>query len=211
MTERFKLYNYDLDEHCYKVRLLLAVLHVEVEQIAVDVFPGKEQEKPEFLDLNPLGRLPVLQDDGLILFGTEAILAHLGRNHDLSGRYLPEYGKSFARTMQWLNFSAHDLEVTSLARQQAIFDAPGEPSFLKGQSKKMLRIMDDAMTVQMFDGFDFFAGAHATIADIALFPAFALSRDYGLDHDEFPALRRWARRIRNLPGFITMPGIPHYH
>ena len=43
------------------------------------------------------------------------------------------------------------------------------------------------------------------------FPAFALSRDFGIDHDAFPALRRWARRLRRLPGFVTMPGIPDYH
>jgi hypothetical protein len=39
----------------------------------------------------------------------------------------------------------------------------------------------------------------------------ALSRDFGVDHDEYPALRRWARRFRKLPGFLTMPGIPDYH
>ena len=49
------------------------------------------------------------------------------------------------------------------------------------------------MTRQHFDGLEFFAGATATIADIALFPSFALSRDFNIDHDAFPALRRWAR------------------
>jgi glutathione S-transferase len=46
---------------------------------------------------------------------------------------------------------------------------------------------------------------------VALFPLFALSRDFGIDHDEFPGLRRWIRRFRALDGFITMPGIPDYH
>ena len=36
-------------------------------------------------------------------------------------------------------------------------------------------------------------------------------RQFGIDHDEYPALRRWARRFRTLPGFKTMPGIPDYH
>jgi glutathione S-transferase len=44
-----------------------------------------------------------------------------------------------------------------------------------------------------------------------LFPAIALSRDFGVDHDEFAALRRWMSRVRSLPGFITMPGIPAYY
>ena len=29
--------------------------------------------------------------------------------------------------------------------------------------------------------------------------------------NELPALRRWMRRIRGIPGFLTMPGIPAYH
>ncbi len=54
-------------------------------------------------------------------------------------------------------------------------------------------------------------GGTPTIADVALFSAIALSRDFGIDHDEFAALRRWMDHVRTLPGFITMPGIPSYH
>jgi glutathione S-transferase len=54
------------------------------------------------------------------------------------------------------------------------------------------------------------AGAGPTIADVAVFPAIALSRDAEIEHDEYPALRRFIRRFRALPGFVTMPGIPDY-
>ena len=54
-------------------------------------------------------------------------------------------------------------------------------------------------------------GDHATLADIALFPSIALSRDFGVEHDEYPALRRWMRRVRGFEGFIVMPGIPAYY
>ncbi len=205
------LYNYDLDEHCYKVRLLLSILGIEAETISVDAFPGKEHLRPPLLELNPSGRLPFLKDGGLALFGAEAILAHLARNYGTQSGYLPVDGIGFAESMNWLMFSAHDLDVTSRARRQAIFDEPGDLAALRRESKMKLRIMDDHMTMREFDDVHFFAGLRPTIADIALFPAFALSRDYGLDHDEFPALRRWARRVRRLPGFINMPGIPHYH
>jgi glutathione S-transferase len=71
--------------------------------------------------------------------------------------------------------------------------------------------MDDHMTARGFAQLEWFTTGHPTIADIALFPAFALSRDFGIDHDEYTALRQWARRFRALPGFKTMPGIPDYH
>ena len=104
-----------------------------------------------------------------------------------------------------------DLGTTIAAHQHSLFDTPGDESSLRAASSQAIRIMDDHMTARGFAHADWFAAGHTTIADIALFPAFALSRDFGIDHDEYPALRRWARRFRALPGFKTMPGIPDYH
>jgi glutathione S-transferase len=211
MPATFVLYNYELDESCYKVRLALSLLGLQWQAIAVDVFPGKEHLTPPYLALNPSGRLPILRDGDLVLSGTEAILAHLARTHDPTGKWLPAQGTDFARVMQWLTFSAHDLGVTIAARQHSLFDTPGDEKSLRAASFRAIRIMDDHMTRRGFAQADWFAAGHATIADIALFPAFALSRDFGIDHDEYPALRRWARRFRALSGFKTMPGIPDYH
>jgi len=205
------LYNYELDESCYKARLALSMLGLEWQTVAVNVFPGNEQATPPFLAMNPLGGLPILRDGDLTLYGSEAILAHLARAHDASGKWLPADGAGFAKVMQWLVFSAGELAVTIAARKNALFDTPGDEAALRALAGEALRIMDDHMIARGFEGGDWFAAGQATIADIALFPAFALSRDFGVDHDEYPALRRWARRFRALPGFMTMPGIPDYH
>jgi glutathione S-transferase len=211
MTSGLVLYNYELDDSCYRVRLALSLLGLEWQAVAVDVFPGKEHLSPPFLALNPSGRLPILRDGDLVLHGTEAILAHLARSHDPTGKWLPSQGVEFAEVMQWLIFSAHDLGVTITARQHSLFGTRGDETSLRTASSRAIRIMDDHMTARGFAQEEWFATEHPTIADIALFPAFALSRDFGIDHDEYPALRRWARRFRALPGFRTMPGIPDYH
>jgi glutathione S-transferase len=211
MASGLVLYNYELDDSCYRVRLALSLLGLEWQAVAVDVFPGKEHLSPPFLAMNPSGRLPILRDGDLVLHGTEAILAHLARSHDRSGKWLPAQGRELAEVMQWLIFSAHDLGVTITARQHSLFGTSGDETSLRATSSRAIRIMDDHMTARGFEGLEWFAAGHPTIADIALFPAFALSRDFSIDHDEYPALRRWARRFRTLPGFKTMPGIPDYH
>jgi glutathione S-transferase len=205
------LYNYDLDENCYKVRLLLSCLGVEAEQVAVDVVPGKEHLSPAIRAMSPSGSLPVLRRNGLVLHEAEAILAYLARSHDPKGRFLPDDPDTFGRVMMWLTFAARELDAAVHARATAMMDAPGDIDALRAEAREALRIMDDHMTRQHFDGLEFFAGEQPTIADIALFPSFALSRDFNVDHDAFPALRRWARAVRKLDGFITMPGIPDYH
>jgi glutathione S-transferase len=211
MATALVLHNYELDDSCYRVRLALSMLGLEWTPVAVDVFPGKEHLTPRYLAMNPAGRLPILEDGDLFLHGTEAILAHLARTYDPSARWLPVQGADFAQVMQWLVFSARDLDATITARQQSLFNTAGDEAALRAASLKAIRIMDDHMTARGFAGAEWFATAHPTIADIALFPAFALSRDFAIDHDEYPALRRWARRFRALPGFKTMPGIPDYH
>ena len=58
------LYDYELSATSYAVRLLLAVLQLPHERIEIDVHPGREHESAWFLELNPLGQLPVIDDGG---------------------------------------------------------------------------------------------------------------------------------------------------
>lgn len=205
------LYNYELDESSYRARLLLSMLEVEYKTIAVDMFPGQEQTKPPMLALNPLGTLPVVTDGDLVLYGTEAVLLYIAKAYDPAREWLPQDAGKFGQVATWLGFAASALAPAIAARLQALFDTPGEETTLRAGARKAFRIMDDHMTLRQFDGAEWFVGSAATLADLALFPSFALSRDYGVDHDEYPALRRWIRRFRSLKGFKTMPGIPDYH
>src|SRR5580704_3054465 len=156
MANGLVLYNYELDDSCYRVRLALSLLGLEWQAMAVDVFPGKERLSPPFLALNPSGRLPILRDGDLVLHGTEAILAHLARAHDPSGKWLPTQGTEFAKVMQWLIFSAHDLGITIAARQHSLFDTPGNENSLRAASSAAIRMMDDHMTARGFAQADWF-------------------------------------------------------
>lgn len=206
-----RLYDDELDENGYKVRLLLGALGVPHETIAVDMVPGAEQTRPPLIDLNPLGTLPILVEGETVLREAEAILVYLARQHDPDGTWLPQEPAALAATMAWLVFAARDLHAATLARRAAMFDAPGDPSALEQAARAAFRIMEDHMSLRGFESAPWFVGESATIADLALFPGLALSRDHGIDHEPYPALRRWMRRVRSLQGFRTMPGIPDYH
>ncbi len=205
------LYNYELDDSSYRVRLFLSMLGLEYETFAVDMVPGNEQNSPDMLAMNPLGSLPILRDGEMVLTGTEAILAYLAKAYGADGSWLPQDARPFGSVMQWLTFSAGVLPDAIEARKVALFGLPGDLDGLKARAKRAFRIMDDHMTLRQIAGEEWFVGATPTIADVTLFPIFALSRDFGIDHDEFPALRRWIRRFRTIKGFKTMPGIPDYH
>jgi glutathione S-transferase len=205
------LYDYELDEHCYKVRLLLGVLGHPHNKVSVDVHPGHEHRSARYLRLNPLGTLPILTEGDAVLYGAEAILAYLARKYDAARAWLPDEPTKFGQVMQWLVFAIGDLKVASLARSRSLMGTEADEAVVERAARHAFRHMDDHMTKCEFDGAFWFVGRSPTIADIALFPAFALSRDFGVDHDEYPALRRWTARMRKIPGFVTMPGIPAYH
>ncbi|SFJ10563.1 glutathione S-transferase family protein [Celeribacter neptunius] len=204
------LHNYDLFEDCYRVRLLASCTNQALELVNVDAFPGAEEKSPAYLELNPLGRLPILQDGDLTLRDLSAILIYLAEK-DSEQRFLPKDPAARARMFDWLGFACRDLALAAEARAVALLDAPGDVASLRAKVRELFRVLDDHLTRQALKGEGFVAGATPSLADLALFPAFALSRDFNLDHDEFPQLRLWARRMRQIEGFITMPGIPDYH
>lgn len=205
------LHDFELDEGCYKVKLLLGALRLPFRKVDVDVFPGREQRSRRYLRLNPLGQLPIITDGEFVLRGAEAILAYLAHRYDQAKTWLPGDPVMFGEVMSWLGFAGSELQSAALARLHSIFEVELDGAAAAGAARRAFRIMDDHMTKREFSGGRWFVGGRSTIADIALYPAIALSRDFDIEHDEFPALRRWMRRMRGIPGFVTMPGIPAYH
>ena len=205
------LFDFELDDNCYKVRLLLSILGLSYRKEAVNMFPGAEHTKPALLALNPRGSLPILTEGDVVLSEAEAILCYLARAHDARGIWLPQDAKRFGETAMWLQFAIRDLDAAWLARRHAMLDEPADAATLGIAVRRAFRLMEDHMTHREFDDASWFVGDAPTLADLALFPAIALSRDFGIDHEAYPALRRWMRRVRTISGFLTMPGIPDYH
>lgn len=205
------LHDFELDEGCYKVRLALGALGLAYAKAAVNMIPAAEQTRPPLLLLNPLGTLPILTDGTVVLGDAEAILPYIALRYDPDRTWLPADPAAFGHVMAWLVFAARDLHAAVQARRHAMFDEPADAPAVQRAARRAFRIMDDHMTARGFAGAGWFVGSGPTLADIALFPSFALSRDYGIEHEAYPALRRWARQVRTVPGFTTMPGIPDYH
>src|SRR5271165_369931 len=86
-----------------KVALFLEEAGLPVELIPVDTRKG-DQFKPEFLRVNPNGKVPAIDDDGVFVFDSNAILLYLAEK---TGKFLPaNTPKNRAQLLSWLMFVA---------------------------------------------------------------------------------------------------------
>jgi glutathione S-transferase len=158
------------------------------------------------LAFNPAGDLPVLVDGDVALTDAAAILVHLCKHHDSTGLWRSD-GPGVQR---WIDFAAGPLAAVSEARKVTLFGAAGDRDALVRDARAVLRLIEDHLTERSLLGESFMAGKAPTLADVAIFAPIAISHDCGIGHEDYPAINLWQRRMRALPGFITMPGIPDY-
>ena len=202
------LHDYILSSDGYKVRLLLRMLERPFQTVKVDVHPGREQQGSAFLAINPLGTLPVLEEDGLRVWDAQAILSYLALRHDPERRWLPADPALAAQVAMWLAFAGRELGAPSRLRMAAITaeQLPGR-AVLEQTSLRAFDILDDHLAERAMEGTQWLVGDAPTIADIAAFPPVALAADAGLPLEGRPALWRWMGAVKRLPRFSVMPGV----
>lgn len=203
-----KLHNYVLSGNCYKIRLLIHFLRLKAELVPVDFFPGLEHKTPAFLDLNPLGQLPVLEDGDLVLRDAQAILLYLANRYDDTQLWWPANDPvKLGQVAMWLAFADQITATASAARLHDVLGYDLDVVAARKGANAAFRVLEDHLTEQGFSGRGWLVGDTATIADIACFPYTALAGDGGIVLDPYPAIRRWIRRFMAIDGFENMPGI----
>jgi glutathione S-transferase len=202
-----QLYDYVLSGSCYKIRLFLSLIGQKYKARPVDYYPGGEHKTPEFLELNPLGQIPVLQDGDTTLRDAQAILVYLAGKYDAARTWYPEDPETQGAIAMWLSFAGGEIMNSSSARLHDMLFYDFDIDKVRAAAHAAFRVLDDHLTDREIDGADWIVGNAPTIADIACFPYVALSGDGGISLDDYHAIRRWISRLKKLPGFEVMPGI----
>lgn len=204
------LYDLDRSGNCYKVRLFLSILGIEYRKVVVNTNAG-ENQRPEFLVLNPRGQVPVLIDDNMTIWDSTAILVYLARQYG-GETWLPLHPLPMAKVMQWLAMEQNEGRY-GLARARAIklnnptvFAKTGNLEDSQELGKVALRVLEKQLAESAWLVPE--AGG-PTIADFACYPYAALSSEGGISLEPFAAVRNWFERIRNLPGYVALPGSPN--
>lgn len=206
-----KLYDYELSGNCYKLRLMLSLLGLEYEKVGVEFFPGKAHKSDEFLALNPLGQLPVLEDGDLVLRDAQAILSYLAARYDHDDSWYPlDDPARLGEVNMWLAFADGLTSTASAARLAEVFGYELDADSARANAYERFAVLDRQLWFSEHEHHGWIcSGNRPSIADIACFPYVMLADEAGMSLMDYPAIRRWTDRVKRLPGFVVMSGIFH--
>ncbi|VAV89995.1 Glutathione S-transferase, unnamed subgroup [hydrothermal vent metagenome] len=194
-----KFYSFALSGHSHRVDLMLNLLGLPHENITIDLMKG-EQKTPEFLALNPFGTVPALEDDGVVLGDSNAIILYLAKKYG-GGKWLPEDPAQAAEVQGWLTVAASKIATgPASARLVTVFGASLDHEATKATANALFAVMDKALSDRRF-----LIGDQATIADVAGYSYIAHAPEGGVSLDPYPNIRAWLGNIEALDGFVPMP------
>ncbi|MGI9277802.1 MAG: glutathione S-transferase family protein [Endozoicomonas sp.] len=196
-----KLYGDTQSGNCYKIKLLAALLDLDMEWVHIDILAG-ETHTEEFLARTPNGKIPLLElDNGRCLSESNAILNFLGRDSKL----VPNDPFTHAKVQQWQFFEQYSHEpYIAVARFIAKYLGLPEASRDEYESKqksghKALGVMEHQLAETPF-----LTGDSITTADISLYGYTHVAHEGGFDLKLYPGIQGWMERIKSMPGYAGM-------
>ena len=162
-----------------------------------------DQKTPEFLKINPNGRVPAIVDDGFAVFESGAILLYLAEK---TGKLLPADPQGRSRVVQWLMWQMGGLG--PMQGQANVFfryfPEKLQPAIDRYQNE--VRRLFGVMDARLGEA-EWLADAYS-IADIACDPWVAQADWSGVPLDPFPNLMRWFADMGDRPAVIAGMQVP---
>lgn len=180
-----------------RARWALQELGVDFESTTVRLLDG-EGQTPEFLAVNPAGKIPALVDGDFVLTESVAIVVYLAEKYPQQG-LLPTDAKTRAQLNRWMLFTVTELEqpLWRIAKHSFLYPQeqrlPADIELASGEFRAMAAVMEKHMR-----GRQFVVGDRVSVGDFVL----AYTLDWGNEYEllgECPALLAYMQRMYERP------------
>lgn len=176
-----------------KVALFLEESGLAFEPVKIDTRKG-EQFTPEFLKINPNGKVPAIDDNGTIVFDSNAILLYLAEK---TGQLWPQEFPAKWRVVEWLMWQMGGPgpflgQVHHFVKFNPGKSAYAEERYTK-EARRLWRVLD-----RRLGEVEYVAGAYS-IADIAIWPWISRFAWQPVDFADHPNVKRWYVAIAERP------------
>src|SRR5215212_8562742 len=194
MTERLILHEYSASGNCYKVRLTAACLGIHLERREYDIMKGETRTPGFLLDVNPNGRIPVLQVDHRFIPESNAACYYIADGSVL----IPTERFDHADMLRWMFWEQYSHE-PNIATLRFWMEWLGPDNLSDLQRLQMptkrtagnaaLKLMDDHLK-----GREWFVGSAISLADVCLFAYTHVAGDADFDLGRYPNVE-WIDRV----------------
>ena len=194
-----KLYYFPISGNSYKVRILLSLLDVPYEMVAFDHFKD-EHRQPAFLKLSPRGEVPVIEDDGAVIWDSAACLVYVA--HKYGGeQWLPGPPAAMAQVMQWVALAGNEIQYGLQYGRRGVRQGRWTAGNLE-QCQATARVALNTLEGRLASN-EWLALGRPTIADIACFPYVETAPEARIALDPYPGIIAWLARCKALPGWAA--------
>jgi len=182
----------------FKALIALEELELPYRTHWVDITKG-DQQKPEYVAINPNSKVPAIVDSGIRVFESGAVLIYLAEK---AGKLLPTSGQARADTLAWTFFNIGNtgpiLGQLGFFSKFAKEKVPMAIERYTKETERLMKVLDARLGTTKY-----LAGAEFSIADIINFTWANAGRTFlGLDYAPYPNLVRWLDELAARPAFV---------
>jgi len=197
-----KLYDAVPSSNSDRVKFVLHEKGLAYERVTLDL-AKKDQKRPEFLKLNPYGKVPVIDDDGKVLFESCIINEYLDEKYPNPplmpkdpylrgrGRVLADYALNYLHEPYWALRT--EIMKKEAERNKAMMEEK------RKTLRNLLQYLEDALGENPY-----FLG-EISLTDFDVLPRFLRMESYGaLPHGSLPHINAWLERMKQRPSVKSM-------
>lgn len=200
-----KLYDFPESPYCQKTRIVLAEKDLSYDLVPVDLKAG-EQKRPEFLKLNPFGKVPVLIDDEMIVYDSTIINEYLEDEYP-HPPLLPSDSSARARVRTFEDYADNafipvtGIILNELRKPEGERDAD-KLANARQQVQRMLAVIDGSLA-----GRQWLAG-NFSLADVAFAPRVVILPALGVELDpQWKNVASWIQRLNQRASIHDLAGL----
>ncbi len=178
------------------VRTLWMAVELGLQYEHLDYAPRSPQTRtPEYLALNPNGRVPTIDDDGFVLSESMAINLYLAKKH---GKLYPADAKNEALAWQWSFWETDrlDRQLTTYANNAFVLPEAQRNAALAKSTWEEISAALDVLEIALGKS-QWLAGSEFTIADLNV--SAAMVRALAFDLGKWPKVHAWLHKCWDRP------------